>query len=139
MNIFKAVGSLFTRSKTTDDFLDSEKGHLAKLGRWIDGQQFTDQERAKNIEAVAEAVREFSIKTANECTDRSRTRRDLARLWIFAQLTFVTATFIAGGLNHPQAEFFWKIATSDLMFYGTAGVMIYFFGAYGWGAHVGKK
>jgi len=49
------------------------------------------------------------------------------------------ATFIAAIFDYPQTEFMWKIASNDLLKYGTMGVMIFFFGAYGYGAHMKKK
>ena len=131
--------SVFLRPKVVDDFLDKDNGHLTKVGAWINEQQFTDEERAKMITGTAIAVREFSVATAKESTIRSKTRRSLAIMWIRTHLALVIATFIAGGLEHPQAQFFWSIVTSDVLFYGTAGVMIYFFGTYGIGAHLGKK
>jgi len=65
---------IFLRPKTVDDFLDSEKGHLAKVGSWIDKQQFTDEEKAKMNTALAASVRQFAIDTGKESTERSKNK-----------------------------------------------------------------
>lgn len=139
MSILTGIKSLFVRQKTVDDFLDSKTGHIAKIGEFIGNQQFTDQERAKMMEGLTHAVRQFSVDTAKESTARSITRRNLAVMWIKCQLGLVVATFIAGIFAYPQFELMWRIVTSDVMTFGTAGVMIYFFGAYGFGAYIGGK
>ena len=139
MGFMTAVKSIFMRPKTVDDFLDSKTGHIAKIGEFIGNQQFTDQERAKMMEGLTHAVRQFSVATATESTERSVTRRNLAVMWIRVQLGLIIATFIAGTFDYPQFELMWRIVTSDVMTWGTAGVMIYFFGAYGFGAYLGKK
>jgi hypothetical protein len=131
---------IFSRTKTVDDFLDKDTGHLAKIGGWIGNQQFTEQEKAEMVKSVSLAVRQFSIDTAKESTQRSATRRSLAVLWVRTHLLLVVATFIAGGLDHPKFKLMWEIITSDVLTYGTMGVMLYFFGSYGYGAHMaGKK
>lgn len=133
------ISRIFRTQKTIDDFLDAEKGHIAKIGRFIDNQHFTNEERAKMMEGLTHAVRQFSVDTAKESTCRSVTRRNLAVMWIKTQLGLVLCTFIAGIFNYEQFDLMWQIVTSDIMTFGTAGVMIYFFGAYGFGAYIGNK
>lgn len=133
------LSKMFLRPKTVDDFLDKDTGHLAKIGSWIGNQQFTEEEKAKMVASVSTAVRQFSIDTAKESTARSVTRRNLAVLWIKAQLGLVLATFIAAIFDYPQFMKMWEVTTSDVMVFGTMGVMIYFFGAYGFGTYVGKN
>lgn len=132
---------IFKREKTVDAILDPEKGHLAKIGKFIGNQQFTDQERAEMMAGLSTAIRDFSVATANQGTVRSTVTRSLAIRWINVQLTMVLLSVIS--LAHPDPAVFeslWLITTSDVLMWGTFGVMTYFFGAYGWGAHVkGKK
>ena len=136
MGLMTAVKAIFMRPKTVDDFLDSETGHIAKIGAFIGNQQFTDQERAVMMEGLTHAVRNLALATAKESTTRSTTRRDLALLWIRAQLLMVFVSFICALLKIEQLEWMWKLATSDVMTFGTGGVMIFFFGSYGYGAHI---
>jgi len=131
--------SIFIRPKTVDDFLDKDNGHLSKIGAWIGNQQFTEEEKAKMVAAVSMSVRQFALDTAKESTARSTTRRSLADLWIRTHLALGVATFIAGGLDHPRFELMWRIVASDFLTYGTMGIMIFFFGTYGYGAHIGNK
>ena len=141
MAFLPGLRTFFSSAKTVDAFIDPEKGHLSKIGGWIGNQQFTDEEKAKMVSSVSLAVRQFSIDTAKESTARSVTRRNQAVTWVCTHLALVVACFIAGGLGHPRFDLLWQITTSDIMTYGTMGVMIYFFGAYGYGAHIsgGKK
>lgn len=134
------LSGIFSRTKSVDDFLDKDNGHLSKIGSWIGNQQFTEEEKAKMVQAVAISVRDFSVATAKESTVRSATRRNLAIMWLTVHLFLIVSSFIAAWFNHQEFDRLWQIVTSDVLFYGTMGVMIYFFGAYGIGAHVmGKK
>lgn len=128
-----------SNSKAVDAMLNPKDGHLAKIGKFIGSQQFTEQERAEMISGMSTAIREFSLLTANQSTIRSTVTRDIAILWIKTQLGLVMCSFIAS--LHPDKQYFtnfWMIATSDVMMWGTFGVMTYFFGAYGWGQHIKK-
>lgn len=135
------LSRLFGSEKVISSVMDPEVGHLAKIGQFIGNQQFTDQERAEMMKGLTTAVREFSVATANQSTVRSKITRDLAVRWITTQLALVLISVVA--IFHPNPKYFellWQIATSDVIMWGTFGVMTYFFGAYGWGAHVkGKK
>lgn len=132
---------IFKRKSVIDAVIDPEKGHLSKIGAFIGKQQFTDQERAEMMTGVSEAVREFSIAVAKQGTERSKITREIAILWIKCQLAVVLVSVISVFNNDPRYfEAFWSIATSDVLMWGTFGVMTYLFGAYGWGAHIkGKK
>jgi hypothetical protein len=83
------------KQKNVDAILDPHDGHLAKLGGWIGRMQFTDQERAEMLSHTAEAIREYSIKTMGESTERSKTRRNISILWIKVQLALVLCCVIA--------------------------------------------
>lgn len=135
------LSKLFGSAKVIDSVMDPKIGHLAKIGQFIGNQQFTDQERAEMMKGLTTAVREFSVATANQSTARSKITRDLAVRWITTQLALVLISVIS--IFHPNPQYFellWQITTSDVIMWGTFGVMTYFFGAYGWGAHVkGKK
>lgn len=135
------LSKLFGSEKVISSVMDPKVGHLAKIGAFIGNQQFTDQERAEMMAGLTTAVREFSVATANQSTIRSKITRDLAVRWINTQLALILISVIS--LLHPDQAYFkalWQITTSDVIMWGTFGVMTYFFGAYGWGAHVkGKK
>ena len=131
--------SLFKKKSVIDSVIDPEKGHLAKIGAFIGKQQFTDQERAEMMVGVTQAIREFSVATASQSTQRSMITRQLAIRWIHTQLAMVLISVISVFHEDPEYfKLFWSITTSDVLVWGTFGVMTYFFGAYGWGAHIKK-
>ena len=135
------LGKLFGAQQSIDSVLDKNDGHLAKIGQFIGNQQFTDQEKAVAMAGLTEAIRTFSIATANQSTERSQITRTIAILWIKVQLSLVLMSVLSLGLeDHYYFDMLWQITTSNVVMYGTFGVMTYFFGAYGWGAHIkGKK
>ena len=134
------LGKLFGAQKSIDSVLDKNDGHLAKIGQFIGNQQFTDQEKAVAMAGLTEAIRTFSIATANQSTERSQITRTIAILWIKVQLSLVLMSVMSLGLDdHYYFNMLWQITTSNVVMYGTFGVMTYFFGAYGWGAHIKDK
>lgn len=125
------------KQKNVDAILDPDKGHLAKLGGWIGGMQFTDQERAEMWSKTMADVREYSIKTMGENTERSKARRQIAILWIKVQLALVLCCVIAiAGGDSERFNMLWKVCGSMLMMGGTGAIITFFFGAYAYGAHV---
>ncbi len=130
---------IFSSSKAVDDVMDKDTGHLAKIGQFIGNQQFTEQEKATAMAGLTEAIRAFSISTANQSTERSRITRAVAIRWITVQLGLVLVSAFAAAIGSDKFELLWQITTSDVLVYGTFGIMVYFFGAYGWGAHVAGK
>jgi len=135
------IGKLFGAQQSIDSVLDKNDGHLAQIGQFIGNQQFTEQEKAVAMAGLTEAIRTFSISTANQSTERSQITRTIAILWIKVQLSLVLMSVMSLGLeDHYYFNMLWQITTSNVVMYGTFGVMTYFFGAYGWGAHIkGKK
>ena len=133
-------GRLFGAQRSIDSVLDKKDGHLAKIGEFIGNQQFTEQEKAVAMAGLTEAIRSFSIATANQSTERSAITRSIAILWIKTQLSLVLMSVLSLGLDdHYYFNMLWQITTSNVVMYGTFGVMTYFFGAYGWGAHIAGK
>ena len=128
------------KQKNVDAILDPEKGHIAKLGGWIGGMSFTEQERAQLRASTMEAVREYSIKTMGESTQRSTARRSIAILWIKVQLALVLCCVIAiAGGDEARFNMLWTVCGSVLMMGGTGAIITFFFGAYAYGAHIKKQ
>jgi len=133
--------SFLKKKSAVDAVLDPDKGHLSKLGSWIDNQQFTAEERAEMMVGVTTAVREFAIATASENTERSKARREISLLWIKTQLALVMLSAICKifGLD-AIAEHLWVMASSVLMIAGTSGILTFYVGTYGYGSYMrGKK
>ena len=117
--------------KTTDNILDKDNGLVAQAGAWIGNQDFTEEERAEHNAAIARGVTSFAVSTLNENTERSRARREIAKMWIKTQLALVLMCCIVAPFNDVLYSRYMDIALSDLMTYGTTGIFIFFFGSYG--------
>ena len=132
MNIFSAIKSVFRAAppKTVDDILDKDSGLLVKFGGWVNDLNYTDAERAKTMADVAGSAAEFVKSTMSESTERSKTRRSISIMWIKFKLFLVAITVIAFPIDTKAAEFYWKVATSNVMLFGTISVLVFFFGAH---------
>jgi len=124
--------------KVVDNVLDKDDGLLTQVGGWIGGLQFTDEEQAQYKMKVADKAADFVGKTLDEKTERSVTRRSIAVLWIKTQLAMFLMCAICAPWSMKLAEFYFKLATSDVMLWGTGSVIVFFFGGYVWGTHVNR-
>lgn len=75
--------------KVIDNVFDKEKGLLTQVGQWVGHQQFTDEEKSKHNQAMANAIQGFAVATMTENTDRSKTRRYLAQRWFDMHIFFI--------------------------------------------------
>lgn len=147
MNWFTAIKSFVIGApKITTDIFDKDGGLLSKAGGFINDLHYSDAEKATDLAAQGKAATEFVKATLGENTEKSKTRRELAVMWIRLQLYLVGLTAICIPLSvlfpGPGKEIFammYQLTTSTLMITGTGCVMVYFFGSYGWGTYVKKK
>ena len=132
MNILKGIVSgvkaIFGGS---DDGADRVMKVATGIGGWIDGQQFTDEEKAAYSAETAQQFQEFMSSTVKENTQRSLTRRNLA-IWIIRTwILLLIASIIAAALGKNEiAEYIFNIATFHTMDYLVLGVGGFFFGAH---------
>ena len=125
--------------KAVDDILDKDKGLLTQVGSWIGNMNLTDEELIKhNIKTVAD-VQDFVRATLSESTERSRTRRSIAVLWIKSHLSLVMFCCIAAPWNMELAQFYFNLTTSTMMLSVTTAITIFFFGSYGLARHNESK
>jgi len=148
MNFLKAAYNFVVGApKITTDIFDKDGGLLVKVGGFINDLSYTPAEKMKDVAAQGKAATEFVKATLGENTEKSKTRRELATVWIGTQLYLVLTTAIcvplAALFPNPGKEIFtmmYQLTTCTLMITGTGCVMVYFFGSYGWGTYVsGKK
>lgn len=132
--------------KITTDIFDKDSGLLLKVGGFINGLHYSDAEKMQDVAAQGKAATEFVKATLGENTEKSKTRRELAVMWIKVQLYLVLTTAIcvplAAIFPNPGKEIFtmmYQLTTCTLMITGTGCVMVYFFGSYGWGTYVKNK
>ena len=123
--------NIFKRPKTVDDVFDKNSGLLVKFGGFINNLSLTDEEILKqNAKTVAD-VQTFVKDTLSESTDRSKTRRQIAVLWIKSQLALVFMCALAAPWDIELAQFYFTLASSVLMFSTTTAIVIFFFGSHG--------
>ena len=135
-----SIFSWFTSSsKTVDDVMDKDNGLLAQVGGWIGNMNLTEEEVMEHNGRTVDSVQEFVKATLSENTERSRTRRAIAVLWIKTQLGIVLMCCIAAPWKMELAEFYFKLATSTLMITVTTAICIFFFGSHGLARHNESK
>lgn len=124
-------GKLFGTEKAVDSLVDKDNGLLAQAGSWVGGLKLTDEEVMEQNAKTVASVQTFIKDTLSENTDRSKTRRAIAVLWIKSQLGIVLMCCIAAPWSMDLAEFYFKLATSGLMITVTTAICIFFFGSHG--------
>ena len=125
--------------KIIDNVLDKDDGLLKGVGGWIDDLSHTDQEKAEDKKELRQGVIAYAIASMGENSERSKARRDIAKLWIKVQLWIVLMCCIAAPFNMSLAEFYYKLATSTLMITVTTAICIFFFGSHGLARHNESK
>lgn len=123
------LSSLFT-TKTVDNVLDKNDGLLAQAGEFIGNLHYTEEEKAEASAKLAANATEYFRLTLGESTVRSRTRRFVAVSWISVQLFLILSTCAAALFGIELAKFLWSVATSNVMWSGTGGIIVFFFGAH---------
>ena len=117
-------------SKAVDNILDKDKGLLSQVGGYIGNLNFTTEEQAEHNKKMADAVSDFAVKTLDENTERSKARRDIAKMWIKTQLALILLIVIVAPLDMQLAEFYGEIAFGGLMMGGTWSVIAFHFGGH---------
>jgi len=131
--------NFFSSSKAVDNVLDKDNGLLAQAGEWIGNMSYTDEEKAESRERLNQGLVEYIKTTLSENTIRSKTRRFVAIMWISVELFLVLLTCASAPFDIELAKFYWSVATSELMFWGTMSVIGFFFGPYMIGNHFKRK
>jgi len=119
------------QSKTVDDVFDKDSGLLAKAGAWIGNSNLTTEEIMESNSATVISVQNFVKATLSESTARSVTRRSVAVNWIKVHLGFYLMSAVAAPWDGELADFYLKLANSNLLFVGTSAIIIFFFGSHG--------
>ena len=124
-------------SKTVDNVMDKDNGLLAQVGGWIGGMNFTEEERAETNLKLADGISNFVKMTLQENTKRSKTRREIAVLWIKAQLIMIFWVMLIAPFDRELAKFYATIVFGTLMISGTLAVLAFFFGSHMLSSHLG--
>jgi len=116
--------------KVVDNVLDKDSGLLTQVGNWIGGMNYTDEEQAEANTELRKGVVNYAIASMSENSERSKARREIAKLWIKTQLGLVLMCAISAPWKMELAEFYFKLATSTIMLGGTGAIITFFFGSY---------
>lgn len=133
------VKTLFAAPKTVDNVFDKDNGLIVQAGSWIGNLSFTDQEQAEHHLKFADKITEFIGTTLSENTERSKTRRAIAILWIRVQLALILLTAVCIPWRPDIAKQYFELSTCNVMLWGTGSVIVFFFGGYIWGMNVKRK
>lgn len=141
MNWLAAIKSfVIDAPKITTDIFDKDGGLLAKAGSFLNDLHYSDAEKAGDKFKIGMAVTDFVKTTLGESTERSKTRRSLAILWIKVQLALILMTAIILPWKVELAKSYFELATCNVMLWGTGSIITFFFGGYVWGTYIkGKK
>ena len=121
------------------DVFDKDSGILVKAGGFLNDLHYSDAEKAKDCFRIGEAVTEHVKTTLNESTERSKTRRAIAILWIKVQLALILMVAILIPFKQKLAMDYFNLATCDIMLWGTGSIIVFFFGGYVWGTYVKRN
>ena len=129
MSIFQSA------PKAVDNVLDKDNGLLTQFGGWVGNMNLTDEEVMKSNAATVLAAQEFVKATLSESTERSKTRRSIAVMWIKCHLAIILMCCIAAPWDAEVAAYYLSLATSVMMGSITGAISIFFFGSHGLARH----
>jgi hypothetical protein len=121
--------------KAVDNVLDKDNGLLTQFGGWVGNMNLTDEEVLEANAATVASVQAFVKATLSESTERSKTRRSIAVLWIKSHLAIILLCCISAPWDNELAQYYFNLATSGMMAGVTGAVTVFFFGSYGLARH----
>jgi len=131
--------NLIDTKETVNNVMDKDNGLLSQVGGWIGTMNFTPQEKAEMNARMADGVSKFVEMSLSESTERSKTRRAVAKAWIYSQLAMIFITMLVAPLSMELAKFYAGITFGSLMIGGTLSVIAFFFGSHMLSSHMGFK
>lgn len=126
MNIFSKIASVFT----SDDVMNKKDGHLANIGGWIGNQKFTTEDMAELDAETAAGVRKFVVDTLTENTERSKTRRDMAKFIMRFYCILVFMCIIVFPFDQEWGKFILGVASGAGISGAFVSVVVFFFGSH---------
>ena len=125
-------GSVSASSKGADNVMEVARG----VGRWIDEQKLTEEEKAVRLSELGKSVVAFVDSTKDENTQRSITRRSIA-IWIMrAEIFTLMGSAVIFPISSYWSEYLFKMASYDSpLGWMAVGVGVFFFGTHMLRAH----
>ena len=126
--IWTGIKTVFGASSSNgaDNVMTVAKG----VGNWIDEQQFTPEERAKYNAELVQSYAGFLAQTADENTERSRTRRAIALVIIRWWLLMLTVSMVVWKFDAGWADYMLAILLGAAVSGLVLGVGAFFFGVH---------
>jgi hypothetical protein len=124
--------SWFTAApKAVDNILDKDNGLISQFGNWVGGMNLTEEEVIRyNAKTVAD-VQSFVKETLSESTERSKSRRSFAQMWLKMHVSIILLCCIAAPWNEALAKIYLDLATSPMIAGITGAISIFYFGSHG--------
>lgn len=125
MSIFsKILGT----EKAVESLVDSEKGLLVKTGKWINGLQYTEQEKAEN----SLLVKEWGLRQLEALAPFKVVQRIIAlavmSLYLIVGLNVLAAVWYDAVNGSNVTENMLQFAFSDYVFWATLVVLGFYMG-----------
>ena len=122
---------LTSAPKVVDDILDKDDGLLTQVGGWINNLNLTDEEVMKQNASTVDSVQAFVSATLEESTERSKSRREIAILYIKFYLIWVSVGFGIYPINEGYAIFLISALTGLALGGAFTSIIIFHFGSHG--------
>jgi len=124
------LASLFSSRKIVQQAVDLADDSIRGIGRWIDEQQLTDEERVQYRMKRLEMYEKFLTQAAKESGARTVTRRILAVSIIAIYLLLLIAGAVLGLFDPAIAKWLIEWATALNFHLLTLGVASFYFGVH---------
>lgn len=121
------LSRLFGGGKAIEDGMKLAGDAVRGVGRWIDEQQLTEQERIELKQKAADMMLQMIKATRDENSVRSITRRYLAWAIMSIFLVLVIGSAIAYPFSQQYAEYLFKLASQTDIGWLAAGVGGFYF------------
>ena len=124
--------SWFTAApKAVDNVLDKDSGLISQFGNWVGGMNLTEEEVIRYNAETVSSVQSFVKDTLSESTERSKSRRGFAQMWIKMHVGIILLCCIAAPWDSVLAKYYFDLATSPMIAGITGAISIFYFGSHG--------
>jgi len=122
--------SLFSSKRIVQQAVDLADDSIRGIGRWIDEQQLTDEEKLQYRRKRLELYEQFLTRAAEESTARTVTRRVLAVSIIAVYLILLLTGAVLGLVDQAIAKWLIEWTTALQFHLLVLGVASFYFGVH---------
>ena len=117
--------------KVLDNVLDKDKGLFAQIGGFINELSLTPEEVMNQNAKTADSVQAYGIATMEENSERSKSRREIARMYIQFYLLWVSVGLGIWPINEDYAIFIITAMTGVFLGGAFVAIITFHFGSHG--------